>query len=160
MGGKEFKIPTGTQILAGRTTMFPSQIIQLPLSDTASLLYPSGEVAARYPDVSGSPSQAVFEIRPQNEQLQGDTEGYKTVQKVEPIISTEPSPNVQSYGENAVSAPRGTDESAVSRGAALPLFAEGAAAAKAPAGSGLLKSPWTLGFLGVVVLAGSAFILL
>ncbi|TSC63784.1 MAG: hypothetical protein G01um101491_462, partial [Parcubacteria group bacterium Gr01-1014_91] len=51
MGGQEFKIPEDTQILSGRSILFPSQIIQLPISDTASLLYPSGEVAVTYPSI-------------------------------------------------------------------------------------------------------------
>ena len=38
MGGEEFKIPEDTLILAGRSILFPSQIIELPLADTASLL--------------------------------------------------------------------------------------------------------------------------
>src|SRR3989344_3770595 len=33
MGGKEFKIPADTQILAGRTILFPSQVIELPIAD-------------------------------------------------------------------------------------------------------------------------------
>lgn len=49
MGGKEFKIPENTNILAGRSIIFSSKITGLPLSEKANLLYPSGEVAAMYP---------------------------------------------------------------------------------------------------------------
>lgn len=74
MGGKEFKIPADTQILAGRTTLFPSQIIELPIAGSASLLYPSGEVVAVYP------------MSP-NEQPTSGVSGYKKVSEVEPILS-------------------------------------------------------------------------
>ncbi len=60
-GGKEFKIPADTQILAGRSILFRIQVIDLPVTGSALLLYPSGEVAASYPEmtttVSVSPLQ-------------------------------------------------------------------------------------------------------
>lgn len=133
MGGKEFKIPTGTQILAGRTTMFPSQIIQLPISNTASLLYPSGEVSATY--TSGQPSTNAF--------------SYKQVSEVEPAISAKASVPAN---EKAVIAPS----------VATELAAVGASVSELPKpqpkSNGLFSSPWFYSMLGVMALAGVAFI--
>ncbi|MEK7126008.1 MAG: helix-hairpin-helix domain-containing protein, partial [Patescibacteria group bacterium] len=76
MGGKEFKITADTQILPEHTILFPSQIIQLPISNTASLFYPSGEVAATYPLVQAPAEQpAVTNV------------SYEKVREVEKIIS-------------------------------------------------------------------------
>jgi|SRR3989344_2065658 len=137
MGGKEFKIPEDTQILSGRTTLFPSQIIQLPLSDTASLLYPSGEAAATYTSVQAmQPSAPIV--------------SYEKVQTVEPIIST--AKNIQTY-ENAVIAPAEATELAAA-GAALPAVAS----VEQQKSGGLFKSPWFYSLLGVMALAGAAFI--
>ena len=137
MGGQEFKIPEDTQILAGHTILFPSQVIELPTADSAFLLYPSGEVAAAYPPLPQPSAHAA---------------SYEQVQAVEPIIS--PKTNVQAY-ENAVNAPTAANE----------LAAVGAAlGAESPApvsrAAGIFRSPWTLGFLGIVALAGGAFIFL
>lgn len=141
MGGKEFKIPADTQILAGRTTLFPSQVIELPIADSASLLYPSGEVAAAYPPAS-------------IEQPSPITASYKEVQtKTSPIISTKA--NIQTY-EKAVLAPATVTELAAA-GAALTVSSKTSPQASA---FGIFKSPWTLSLLGVIALAGGAFVFL
>lgn len=131
-GSQEFKIPEDTQILAGHTILFPSQVIELPIADSAFLLYPSGEVAAAYPPVQAAqPSPSAV--------------SYEKVQKVEPITSMKA--NIQTHDE-AVVAPAAATELAAA-GAALPEKTKG-----------MFNSPWTLGLLGVIVLAGGAFILL
>ena len=135
MGGKEFKIPADTQILPEHTILFPSQIIQLPISNTASLFYPSGEVAATYPLVQAIAEQpAVTNV------------SYEKVQEVEKIISK--AADIQTDDEK-VRAPAPATELAAA-GAALPTTAK-------KQGS-IFSSPWFLGLLGVVALAGAAFI--
>lgn len=151
MGGKEFKIPTGTQILAGRTTLLPSQIIDLPVSDSAFLLYPSGEIAASYPEtlvaVSAPLAQPFVSKMSSNK-----------VQTVEPVINTKT--NIQTY-EKAVLAPTAATEIAAVGAAfpASPVFDQKLASVADSRVSGIFSSPWTLGFLGVMVLAGATFIL-
>ena len=147
-GGQEFRMPEDTQILGGRTVLFPSQITKLPFADSAVLLYPSGETAAAYPEaaIAASPASA------SGRQPSAPQASFTTMQAVEPITSTKA--NSQSY-ENAVIAPRETEAPPVSRGAASPALAEGDSRA-----AGIFHSPWTLGFLGIVALAGSAFIFL
>ena len=135
-GGKEFKIPAGTQILSGRTILFPSQIIQLPMSNTASLLYPSGEVAAVYP------------MAP-NEQLTLGVSGYKKVSEVEPILSARI--DVQIHEEEVI-APTAPTDAVAAVGAALSVSSK-------KSGS-IFSSPWFFGLLGVVALAGAAFVFL
>lgn len=143
MGGQEFKIPEDTQILAGRTVLFPSQVIELPIANSASLLYPSGEIAATYPETITAtvPSAQPFTSRT----------SFNKVQTVEPITSKQA--NIQTYDE-AVSAPTATTELAAV-GAALPPVSSNNSRS-----AGIFKSPWTLGFLGVLALAGSVFIFL
>ena len=145
-GGREFKIPEDTQILAGRTILFPSQVIELPITDTASLLYPSGEVAMSYPKVAVV-AQANTGVQPTSR-----VTGYEQVQKVEKIINQKT--DAPSY-EKAVLAPAASTELAAV-GAALPPEPP-APASRAP---GIFKSPWTLGLLGVMALSAAAFILL
>lgn len=138
MGGQEFKIPEDTQVLAGHTVLFSSRVTELPMADTAFLLYPSGEVAAMF--------GTSVPVQPQP-----IAASYEQVQKVEPITS--PKEAVPEH-EKAVIAPAAANE----------LAAAGAALAQEPApaarSTNILKSPWTLGFLGTVLLAGGAFILL
>jgi hypothetical protein len=135
MGGQEFKIPEDTQILAGHTILFPSQVIELPVADSAFLLYPSGEVAAEYPQTAVAQPSA-----PQT--------SFNTVQTVESAPSTNTSG--AAHEVTTVSAPA----------AATELAAAGAALPPAPKTGGLLHSPWTLGLIGVIALAGGAFIFL
>ncbi len=152
MGGKEFKIPTGTQILAGRTTLLPSQIIDLPVSGSASLLYPSGEVAASYSETLAAVSA------PLTQPFVSKT-SFNKVQAVEPVINTKT--NIQTYGKAVLAPTAATEIAAV--GAAFPAspeFEQELASAADGRVSGIFSSPWTLGFLGVMVLAGTAFILL
>jgi len=51
-GGKEFKIPEDTYLLSGRAVTFSSKVTGLSSSESALLKYPSGEVAAAYPNIS------------------------------------------------------------------------------------------------------------
>ena len=129
-------------------------MIELPVTDSALLLYPNGEVAASYPPAplaqlseSSTGSHTVSEVRLDE----------TTARQVEPITSTQA--NVQ-FHEYAVSAPAAAAEPAAA-GAALPVTSSEASSSRntLPV-SNLFKSPWTLGFLGIVALAGGAFILL
>lgn len=144
MGGQEFKIPEDTQILAGRTVLFPSQVIKLPIADSASLLYPSGEIATTYPLVATVSEKTTLQ------QPSSGIVSYKKVSEVEPIPGARA--NIQAY-EEAVSAPVATTELAAA-GATLPPPSLSSRI------TDIFKSPWTLGFLGVLALAGGAFIFL
>ena len=148
MGGAEFKIPADTQILAGHSVLFPIQVIQLTLADTASLLYPSGQVAATYP------ASAPARVPEPALQPASNSVSYSNRGKVESVIRTEP--NIQPY-ENAVVAPAASTYLAAA-GAALP----GARDEEPVTANGLslFRSPWIAGLLGVMALAGGAFILL
>jgi Lamin Tail Domain/PKD domain len=143
-GGQEFKIPENTEILAGHAILFPSQVIELPVSNSAELLYPSGDVAAAYPSEN-------------NVQLSSSAVSTNTVQAVDPIISTKK--NIQENDE-AVNAPAAATELAAA-GAMMPSATSSAnlGTTTVPV-AGLMHSPWALGLLGTVVVAGGAFILL
>lgn len=142
MGGQEFKIPADTQILAGHTVLFPSQVIELPTADAAFLLYPSGEVAAVYPQTMKDLGGLSY-TQPSNNVV-----SYKQVSEVEPALSARAGTPVH---EEAVIAPA----------AATELAAVGAASiSPPPKAKGFFSSPWTFGLLGVIALAGTAFIFL
>ncbi len=154
MGGQEFKIPEDTQILAGRTILFPSQVIELPIADSAFLQYPSGEVAIAYPPVS-------------NTQLSSSAASYEKIQtvrldedparQVEQITSTKT--NIQTH-EETVAAPAATTKLAAAGAALSPELVSDPMPPADTRASNLFRSPWTLGFLGIVALAASAFIFL
>jgi competence protein ComEA len=80
---------------------------------------------------------------------------YNGVQTVEPVIHTKT--NIQPH-EEAVTAPAAANDLAAA-GAPLPP-AEDAASSTPSHASGILQSPWLFGLIGVVVVAGGAFVLL
>lgn len=82
---------------------------------------------------------------------------YKKAQEVELIINTKE--NITTH-EEAVRAPTVTTEVAAVGAALIPVppASEQKTAPETNRASGIFRSSWTLGFLGVVVLAGAAFI--
>ncbi|MCR4276215.1 MAG: helix-hairpin-helix domain-containing protein [Candidatus Parcubacteria bacterium] len=140
-----FRVPNGTVLLPKANVLFSSTITKLPTAPEVTLAYPGGGIAARY-TAPVSPVEAVV-------QLSGPVTGFNEVQTVEPTIIN-PKTNIQVHAE-AVSAPVATTELAAA-GAALTYESP----ASTSRFSGIFKSPWALSFLGVVVLAGSAFIFL
>ena len=77
---------------------------------------------------------------------------FNKVQTVEQIIST--TTDIQTNDEEAVIVPSAVFATETAEGAALPATA----AVGQSASGGLFSSPWFLGLLGVVALAGTAFI--
>lgn len=156
-GGQEFKIPEDTQILAGRSILFPSPVIQLPTIGQASLLYPSGETAATYPAVVATAPALSADRQPSI-----PAQSYKRVQAVEPPVASKTEPiisqkaNIQAYEETVIAPAEATK--LASAGAALPP--DGTASTADVRNFGLFRSPWTLSFIGVMALAGAAFIFL
>ncbi|MFA6519733.1 MAG: helix-hairpin-helix domain-containing protein [Candidatus Paceibacterota bacterium] len=148
-----FRIPDGTVMLPKASILLPSTITKLPAAPEVTLAYPSGGIAARY-TASPEPTATATSASALGAQPSLRTASYEQVQKVEPIISV--TENVPEYAE-AVGAPVAANELAAA-GAVLPP-AENASVMNTHI-AGMFKSPWALGFLGVVVLAGSAFIFL
>ena len=147
-GGKEFQIPTGTHILGGRMILFPSQVIQLPIASSASLLYPNGEVATAYPPVPVA-------------QLPSSPVSFNKVQAVESSTESKGKPTISST-ETSTGA---YEKAAIAPTAATELAAVGAASsatlpADSPKTGGIFRSPWFVGLMGVIALAGGAFIFL
>lgn len=138
-----FRFPEGTIVLPETSVLFPSSVTNLSVSLDATLLYPNGIVAARF-----VPVQPVVA-----------KESSISVQPVETIIKEKP---VQVYAHKAVIAPAVAPNTGDTAGAVYPPLA---AAVTAPEASktpteGFFHSVWTLGLLGVMTLAGGAFILL
>lgn len=145
-----FRVPNGTVLLPKANVLFSSTITKLPTAPEVTLAYPNGGIAARYA-APVSPVETVV-------QLSGPVTGFNEVQTVEPIISAKQ--DIQVHENTAVSAPAPVSNKETGAGA-VSTVAENKTAAVGNSGvGGIFKSPWALSFLGVVVLAGSAFIFL
>lgn len=145
-----FHLPEGTMLLPYASVLFPYAIINLPVSLEVTLSYPNGIVAAQYAPVA---TTSVVE------QPSPESGSYKQVQTVEPFISTKTT--VQSYENEAVIAPAPVSIKETGAGAAVPLLAPLAAASVSNfRAANIFHSVWTLGLVGVIALAGGAFILL
>ena len=147
--GGSFRVPEGTMLLPGARVFFPSSITNLAGASNAALAYPSGIVAARY-----TPPASVIATAATVAQLSPVVPSYKKVQKVEKIISTKAPLRVH---ENAVVAPTALANSAAVGAAVLPASSVGTSTEPKPP---LFRSPWTAGLLGIMTLAGGAFIFL
>ena len=138
-----FRIPEGTVILPESSVLFPFTITNLPFAFEVTLLYPDGILAARSAPLAPPVETSV--------QPSGPVTGFNGEQKVEPALSTNVSGTA--HEQTAVSVPAAATELAAA-GAALPTEET---VSRVP---GFLRSPWTLSFLGLMTLAGGAFILL
>lgn len=160
-----FRIPDGMTILPGASVLLPSSITNLPIALEAALQYPNGVMAAQ--SVPNLPvPEAVLSIvsaaAPATQPLvaggsykevgtNGRSAGYVEQSSV---VTTKVT--VQSHDEEVLAPTAAKELAAV--GAAL------SATSTVREGTGhlssLLRSPWSFGLLGVIALAGSAFIFL
>ena len=147
-----FHIPEGTTILPLASVLFPFSITNLPFSLEASLRYPDGVLAAQVAPTALATEALV--------QLPESAPSFNTVQTVgydETSSAENTSISGTAHENTAVRAPAAATELAAA-GAALPPD-ESAPAADTRSTS-LFRSPWTLGFLSLMTLAGGAFIFL
>lgn len=157
-----FRIPDGTVMLSEASVLFPSAITNLPTALDARLVHPNGTIAAQYPLQANA---SIAEASPVGETVSNALASAMDAQLSEPAQgSTEyvrqrekvPSNNLSGTAhEKSILAPTTTAEPA----------AVGAIASATSPFAGMhtpsfLHSPWTLGFLSVIALAGGAFILL
>ncbi len=161
-----FRIPVGTRILAGAQVLFPWTIMNLPIAFDAWLTYPEGRFAAAYAkeETKEASTTAVLAPESRTETATAETASFmqlhtlpassQSVQEVEPVISEVVGETPHDIQESQAPA---TTTNGVAAGAAQTA-AVGAADA-APTG-GLVRSPWFIGFLGLVLASGSALILL
>lgn len=159
-----FRIPDGMIILPGTSVLLPYSITNLPGALEATLQYPNGVIAAQ--SVSNLPAPEVVPpvvlAAPATQPLvaegsyrevgtNGRSAGYVEQSSV---VTTKVT--VQSYDEEVLAPTVAKELAAV--GAALPATST----VREDAGhfSSLFRSPWSFGLLGVIALAGSAFIFL
>ena len=154
-GTGSFKIPPGTNILPNVSVLFPSTITNLPIALDATLLYPDGIIAAHYTPLIAAVATTTDVLESIGQPSVGST-SYSKVQTVEPITS--PRTTVHSHEETG-KAPAATTE-LVAAGAVSTSSTEEAAAAVNARIPGFLRSPWFFGLLGIMTLAGGAFIFL
>lgn len=145
-----FRIPLGTILLPESNALFPYEITRLSMTRDAALWYPDGTIAARVEEKLASTSTPANEVQP----IAPNT-GSPLVQTVEPAVTSsisEPTREISS-----IVAPDEPRTAVDSPGAALAAVEAAPSATSIP---GPLRSPWTLGLIGVVLLAGGAFVLL
>lgn len=143
-GGSTFRFPEGTRILPQGSVLFPQMITDLPVAYDAVLTYPDGVVAARA-------------LPPQPEPLSTSSTSVQTVSS-----ASATSLSVPPHVADAVSAPAPAPEAVAGAGAAFAasVTPEGDPEAPAGMGHGFLHSPWVYGALGVLTVAGAAFLIL
>ncbi len=151
-----FRIPEGTEILPQMDVLFPADITHLPISVDAELLFPDGLLAAR------THSALVEEgvVQTEVSQTFSATQPFVAASRSNSIQAIEPTPNAtpntQSY-DQAVVAPAASSNLAA---AGASLSATTTPTASQSQSTNPLRSPWIIGLLGVIVLAGGAFILI
>lgn len=156
-GGTSFRIPQGTMLLPKSSVLFPSAITRLWMMFDVMLLYPNSIIATRY--IPPMLAQSVITVQPSVA-----TTSYEKVQTVETItskknIQTLPFGSPDAGHEKAVNAPTTVLQTAAV-GAAVSAVDSEVTPAPNSRVSGFFRSPWTLGLLGVIIVAGGAFILL
>ncbi|MDE1919751.1 MAG: helix-hairpin-helix domain-containing protein [Patescibacteria group bacterium] len=155
-----FRIPEGTTLLPQTNVLFPFAITNLPVTLGATLLYPDGVLAASsasYPYVTDDPVPAAVAVSvpPLPEQPSPANARSTSIQAVEFTNQIE---DLQAH-EKGIVAPAAATELAAA-GAASPAASASTSSENKSSAPGLFRSPWTLGFLSVMALAGGAFILL
>jgi len=154
-----FRFPEGTMLLPNTSVFFPFSVMNMPITFAVSLTYPSGVLATQFPLLpvdteSIAPTTASV---PSTEEKHFTADARYTSQAVESIISRA---DVSIHANTTVSAPAAAI-SVAAAGAALPVAPDQpTSTASSASQSGLLRSPWILGLVGVVALAGGVFIFL
>ncbi len=168
-GSSWFRFPRGTHLLAKASVLFPMSITNLPVSFNTTLTYPDTIIASRYlskltmQQTNASTTQVKLNV------VNGSNKEVKVTEKrITKNISK------LAHENSTVIAPRESAKALDSRGAVfttpqLPDFSlkgnqlsADAINAVLPSNPGLnlLKSKWTLGFFGIIALAGGAFMIL
>jgi len=173
-GNVRFRIPSGTVLLPRASVLFPFSIMNMPISFRAVLTYPDGLFVASY-----APKISAQHIKQKTSQ---SISVNITVPKhvLQPLAIGKRSNKRQVVGKitnykkniylNAKESYAPTDaKNLASVGAALPsvataLIKEASTTSirytSTKNSSGIFHSGWTVGLLGIIILAGSAFILL
>jgi competence protein ComEA len=134
-----YRLPVGTVLAARGSVLFPASITRLRVTGQSVLLYPSGGVAAAFPEVAAvmqPTSESVGSHSEQTVEPAAITPVNRTAHAIEPVIAPASATTVTLAGAST----------------SVPAPAE--------RGRGLFASPWALGFLGVLTMAGAALLVL
>ncbi len=155
-----FRIPPGTQILPESSVLFSYEITRLPMMSNVVLSYPNGIIAARYLPAGQAGEEKPISVTVPVSEVQPivlDTSS-SVVQTVESVVSR--TINTPAREISQLAAPSATRQVAA-LGAALPDLTEQPPAEPTKSSTpALLRSPWTFGLIGVMLLSGAAFIFL
>ncbi len=155
-----FRIPPGTQILPESSVLFSYEITRLPMMSNVVLSYPNGIVAARYLPAGQAGEEKPISVTVPVSDVQPivlDTSS-SVVQTVESVVSR--TINTPAREISQLAAPSATRQVAA-LGAALPDLTEQSPAEPTKSSTpAILRSPWTFGLIGVMLLAGVVFIFL
>lgn len=162
-GERSFRLPEGMRMLPASQVLVPTSVMRMSNISVASLAYPSGKIAATYPaeeDASaaeGADASSSVPASPQKKSAQADTPTARvravTDARATPALSAPPPPRALGTGK--------------SQEARVPLATSvattetrSAAATLAPPSGAIVRSPWFLGFLGLVLASGGALLVL
>jgi len=143
VGQKSFRIPRGTVLLQNAKILFPFSVTRLSVTYTAWLAYPEGGIASIYP----APTPNIVAVQPSASVTRSNDK--QSVDVTAPASITNVSEPV--HAVEAVNAPSTTTQLAA-LGAVVPT--------KIAPETSVLRSPWVLGFLGILVVAGGALLIL
>ncbi len=145
-----FRIPDGTWVLPESEVLFPAEVTRLSFAFSATLAYPNGIIASTFP-------AAGVATAPQPVAAVASSHKEQTVESVTVrSVTNETTPDT--YATH-ITAPAATTQLAA---AGAPLLAEEEPEnedSRSFVGE-LLHSPWTLGFIGLVAIAGAALMIL
>lgn len=151
-----FRIPEGTTLLPKANVLFPYTVMNIPVTQSARLLYPDGSIAVQY-SPSNTPISSEKPFTPTNSYKEVQTV-QKSIQSVIQNTSSFTQATVQSY-EELIIAPTSTTQS-VDVGAPFPTSSQKVAGVGTLHIPPIIRSPWTLGLVGVMALAMGAFVLI
>ena len=165
-GGGYFRFPSGTRILPNASALFPWTVTSLPVAYDVALEYPDGLVAARYEPQAcpvANPTQTGCGTGAQPQAPAGGSVEVQGVLSTVDSVST-------AHEHTAVTAPAAPEVpaaagalSATIAASTVPdaaLSADAVSAVSPGVAKSLLHSPWTYGFLGILTVAGGAFLIL
>ncbi len=134
-----FRMPPGTIIAGQASILVPTAITRLFVTGQAVLLYPAGGIAASFPSRMNNVQPAAAEVSSPKEQTI-DSAAITSVNRV-------------SHAVEPVAAPAGTT-------IVVPAGASTTEPTQKVKSDSMFTSPWTLGFLGVLTMAGAALLIL
>lgn len=153
-----FRFPIGMRVAARGSALMPWSVMNLPVSFDLWLAYPDGLEAARFapplkPSAAATSSQSMQEVAGEGSVTNVTASVHEATAVEAPAATAKPVAAGAVHETAATTAPDLLAN-------ALSADVASAAVVQGNSAKDLLHSPWTLGALGAVVLAGAALMIL